>query len=249
MNEIQINRKQNITKAQHTAKIWLNKYNLTSVYKFSDCYPTETNKTLKTLIKSNLDKPTKHLLYEVLIKFAASFNLSNNFREDQIVDFIMDLFLYHSELTIRDIKLFLQQVKIGYYGQNFNRLDAPLLHSYLLIYKNSRLVTIEAENIAEKHNFNSNQNLNILDNKMIVEKLAPIFNKVQEDVKVKTEIQIKSENEIRLKRENQQAIQLKIHKDFCELHRMQGSEAGTMFVKYKDKNLNFEEYYNIIITE
>jgi hypothetical protein len=42
---------------------------------------------------------------------------------------------------------------------------------------------------------------------------------------------------------------LKIHKDFVKLHASQGSESGTMFVNYKGKMMNFEEYYNTIIDE
>lgn len=251
MQELQLlkNKTVGLTKAEQTAKIWLTKYENTAVCKFSDCYPSEENKTLKKLIKSNLDKPTKYLIYDVVLQFAASYNLTNNFREDQIMNFVMDLFLYHSELTVRDIKFFLQQVKIGAYGQNYNRLDAPLLHGYLNIYKENRLENIEAENISEQYLHNSNQKLNILENRELIKQLAPILNKIQEQEKPKTEIQIKAENEVALKIANQQATQLRIHKEFCELHRLQGGESGTMFVKYKGEMLNFESFYNVVILE
>ena len=60
------NNKNKITLAEKTAVIWRNKYDLIKVNSFSECFPSEENKTLKMMFRENLDKPAKYLLYEVV---------------------------------------------------------------------------------------------------------------------------------------------------------------------------------------
>ena len=221
--------------AEKTAKIWRNKYEIMQVNSFADCFPTDENKTLKNILKNDLGKPAKYLIYDVVLKFAASFNLTNNFREDQIQEFVNDIFEFYPHLTIRDIKFFLHQVKSGNFGQVYNRLDGPLLLGYLKVYSDLRLGE------AERHD-NENKkvkDINDYDQNIMFQKLAPIFKETQKAI-----IEAPKISEAQKK---QQEIQLKIHNDFCKLHAKQGGETGAMFVEYDGKMLSFEEYYNEVI--
>lgn len=227
------NNKNKITLAEKTAVIWRNKYDLIKVNSFSECFPSEENKTLKMMFRENLDKPAKYLLYDVVLRFAASFNLTNNFREDQIQDFVNDIFEFYPHLTIRDVKFFLQQVKAGNFGQIYNRLDGPLLFGYLKVYNDLRLGEAERhESKLGKTTFDNQS-----DGLALLKILAPNFRTLP--APPSTPKKVLEPNE----------TFLKISKDFNELHKKQGSESGVMFVKYNGKMMNFEEYYNTIIDE
>jgi hypothetical protein len=222
-----------ITLAEKTSVIWRNKYDLMQVNSFPDCFPSEENKTLKNILRENLEKPAKYLIYDVVLKFAASFNLTNNFREDQIQDFVNDIFEFYPHLTVRDIKFFLKQVKAGNFGQIYNRLDGPLLFGYLKVYNDLRIGE------AERHesNLTKAKDIEQYDERIMLKRLAPLFQKKPEPIEQSKKVIEPDET------------YLKIHKDFCSLHAKQGSESGTMFVKYNGKMMNFEEYYNAIIDE
>lgn len=222
-----------ITLAEKTSIIWRNKYDLMQVNSFPDCFPGEENKTLKNILRENLEKPAKYLIYDVVLTFAASFNLTNNFREDQIQDFVNDIFEFYPHLTVRDIKFFLKQVKAGNFGQIYNRLDGPLLFGYLKIYNDLRIGE------AERHesNLTKAKDIEQYDERIMLKRLAPLFQKKPEPIEQSKKVIEPDET------------YLKIHKDFCSLHAKQGSESGTMFVKYNGKMMNFEEYYNAIIDE
>lgn len=227
------NNKNKITLAEKTAVIWRNKYDLIKVNSFSECFPSEENKTLKMMFRENLDKPAKYLLYDVVLRFAASFNLTNNFREDQIQDFVNDIFEFYPHLTIRDVKFFLQQVKAGNFGQIYNRLDGPLLFGYLKVYNDLRLGEAERhESKLGKTTFDNQS-----DGLELLKILAPNFRTLPAPPSPPKKVLEPNET------------YLKIHKDFVKLHASQGSESGTMFVNYKGKMMNFEEYYNTIIDE
>lgn len=227
------NNKNKITLAEKTAVIWRNKYDLIKVNSFSECFPSEENKTLKMMFRENLDKPAKYLLYDVVLRFAASFNLTNNFREDQIQDFVNDIFEFYPHLTIRDIKFFLQQVKAGNFGQIYNRLDGPLLFGYLKVYNDLRLGEAERHEAKLGKTTFDNQS----DGLALLKILAPNFRTLPAPPSTPKKVLEPDET------------YLKIHKDFVKLHNEQGSESGTMFVKYNGKMMNFEEYYNTIIDE
>jgi hypothetical protein len=222
-----------ITLAEKTSVIWRNKYDLMQVNSFPDCFPSEENKTLKNILRENLEKPAKYLIYDVVLTFAASFNLTNNFREDQIQDFVNDIFEFYPHLTVRDIKFFLKQVKAGNFGQIYNRLDGPLLFGYLKVYNDLRIGE------AERHesNLTKAKDIEQYDERIMLKRLAPLFQKKPEPIEQSKKVIEPDET------------YLKIHKDFCSLHAKQGSESGTMFVKYNGKMMNFEEYYNAIIDE
>jgi hypothetical protein len=222
-----------ITLAEKTSVIWRNKYDLMQVNSFPDCFPSEENKTLKNILRENLEKPAKYLIYDVVLKFAASFNLTNNFREDQIQDFVNDIFEFYPHLTVRDIKFFLKQVKAGNFGQIYNRLDGPLLFGYLKVYNDLRIGE------AERHesNLTKAKDIEQYDERIMLKRLAPLFQKKSEPIEQSKKVIEPDET------------YLKIHKDFCSLHAKQGSESGAMFVKYNGKMMNFEDYYNAIIDE
>jgi hypothetical protein len=222
-----------ITLAEKTSVIWRNKYDLMQVNGFSDCFPSEENKTLKNILRENLEKPAKYLIYDVVLTFAASFNLTNNFREEQIQDFVNDIFEFYPHLTIRDVKFFLQQVKSGNFGQIYNRLDGPLLFGYLKVYNDLRLGEAERhESKLGKTTFDNQS-----DGLALLKILAPNFRTLP--APPNTAKKVLEPNE----------TYLKIHKDFVKLHNEQGAKSGTMFVNYKGKMMNFEEYYNTIIDE
>ncbi len=227
------NNKNKITLAEKTAVIWRNKYDLIKVNSFSECFPSEENKTLKMMFRENLDKPAKYLLYDVVLRFAASFNLTNNFREDQIQDFVNDIFEFYPHLTIRDVKFFLQQVKAGNFGQIYNRLDGPLLFGYLKVYNDLRLGEAERHEAKLGKTTFDNQS----DGLALLKILAPNFRTLPAPPSTPKKVLEPDET------------YLKIHKDFVKLHNEQGSESGTMFVNYNGKMMNFEEYYNTIIDE
>ena len=229
-----------ITLAEKTSIIWRNKYDLMQVNSFPDCFPSEENKTLKNILRENLEKPAKYLIYDVVLTFAASFNLTNNFREDQIQDFVNDIFEFYPHLTIRDIKFFLKQVKAGNFGQIYNRLDGPLLFGYLKVYSDLRIGE------AERHESNLTKAKEIVVDYApgsVYSRLTTLFKDTQK------EISEPKKREPTLAEKNQQDLFLKISKDFNELHRLQGNKDGVKFVKYNGKMMNFEEYYNAIIDE
>lgn len=227
------NNKNKITLAEKTAVIWRNKYDLIKVNSFSECFPSEENKTLKMMFRENIDKPAKYLLYDVVLRFAASFNLTNNFREDQIQDFVNDIFEFYPHLTIRDVKFFLQQVKAGNFGQIYNRLDGPLLFGYLKVYNDLRLGEAERHEAKLGKTTFDNQS----DGLALLKILAPNFRTLPAPPSPPKKVLEPNETF------------LKINKDFIKLHASQGAESGVMFVNYNGKMMNFEEYYNTIIDE
>jgi hypothetical protein len=224
------------------AENWQKKYNELELKAFSDCFPSEENKTLSQLFKTTFkigeqdikySVPTKYLLFNAVKDFASYFNLTNNFKDEQIQDFVNDIFEFYSHLTVRDIKFFLRQVKMGNFGQIYNRLDGPLLFGYLKVYNDLRIGE------AERHesNLTKAKDIEQYDERIMLKRLAPLFQKKPEPIE-----------------QNKKVIEpdetyLKIHKDFCSLHAKQGSESGAMFVKYNGKMMNFEEYYNTIFNE
>jgi len=230
---------------ENIAKLWGLSFASLKINTYKDCFPDERNKTLKSIIRQENDKPAKMVIYAEFAKMALDFNITNNLNEIQLKNLVDDIFEFYQNFTMRDLKFFIQQIKLGVYGKNFNRLDAPLIFGYLQEYENMRLIEIERSNEEYK---NVKIDINY-DPNLLFQKIAPMFKKVQEQIKPKTEIQLKAENEVALKIANQQATQLRIHKEFCALHRLQGSKEGTMFVKYKGEMLNFEGFYNVVILE
>jgi hypothetical protein len=159
--------------------------------------------------------------------------LTNNFKDEQIQDFVNDIFEFYSHLTVRDIKFFLRQVKMGNFGQIYNRLDGPLLFGYLKIYNDLRLGEAERhESKLGKTTFDNQS-----DGLALLKILAPNFRTLSAPPSPPKKVLEPNETF------------LKISKDFNELHKKQGSESGVMFVKYNGKMMNFEEYYNTIIDE
>lgn len=224
------------------AKNWQLKYNELDLKEFSDCFPTKENKTLTQLIKTTFkigeqeikySVPAKYLLFNAVKDFASNFNLTNNFKDEQIQDFVNDIFEFYSHLTVRDIKFFLRQVKMGNFGQIYNRLDGPLLFGYLKVYNDLRLG--EAERYEAKLGKTTFDNQS--DGLALLKILAPNFRTLPAPPSTPKKVLEPDETF------------LKINKDFVKLHNEQGAESGTMFVKYNGKMMNFEEYYNTIIDE
>jgi hypothetical protein len=239
-----------IEKLSSTTQKWVEKYNKLEVKTYADCFPSETVLTLKSIVRKELQKEAKKVVYSAVANFAVSFNITNNFKVenglDQIHNLVNDIFEFYSFLTISDIKLFLQQVKLGKFDKNYNRLDAPLLFGYLEEYCQNRLVAIENDNDRYK-----SQN-NVFENSILLQKIAPLFNqqeKERQHTEELKEFQIIAKEKIRLKQEAIEGYVARVHKEFCELHRLQGSKQGTMFVTYRKKQMNFEEYYQTIFDE
>ena len=231
------------------AEKWQQKYTELSLKSFSDCFPSEENKTLSQLLKTSIEinnqtiklsVPSKYLLFNVIKSFASSFNLTNNFRDDQIQEFVNDIFEFYQHLTIRDVKFFLHKVKAGNFGQIYNRLDGPLLFGYLKVYSDLRVGEAERfeENLRKAKDIVTTYEPNSM-----YSRISDLFKTTQKQI-AENKPREKSQAEINLEQ-----TFLKISKDFNDLHRSQGSQAGVMFVKYKGKMLNFEEYYNEVINE
>lgn len=232
-----------------TTQKWIEKFNKLEVKTYSDCFPSETVLTLKSIIRREMQSEAKKVVYVAVANLAISFNITNNFKEEQIVNLVNDIFEFYSFLTISDIKLFLQQVKLGRFDKNYNRLDAPLLFGYLEEYCQERLIAIE----------NDNENLkkqstpyDFINDKAFLKNIAPILDNQEKERKNKkkiTEANLRSREEIRLKQEAIDGFVSKVRKDFEELHKLQGNKQGAMFVTYRKKDMNFEEYYGVIYEE
>lgn len=235
-------KKQELTIIQIKDK-WEQKYNEMEVKTFSDCFPSEDNKTLSQLVKMTFkignneikySIPTKHLLFNAIKKFATSFNLTNNFTNEQIEEFTNDIFEFYPHLTVRDIKFFLKQVRAGNFGTNYNRMDGPLLFGYLKVYSDLRIGEAERhENNLTKVNTDKNYNPDL-----VFKHIAPIFKQTQAEISKPRE---KTEKEL-LK----EKIYLAVHKEFMKLHRSQNEydEPGQQFVKHNGKMMDFQEYYS-----
>jgi hypothetical protein len=221
---------------------WVEKYDLLKVNTFVDCFPSETNLTLKTITRKGFDKVAKGTVYVAVAKMATLFNITNNFTPLQLENLVNDIFEFYSYLTIRDIKLFLQQISLGQFDKNYNRLDAPLVFGYLETYCNNRLEEIERDNDKFKsHN-------NALDNQKLMSLIAPMFK--DKEMRVKhTEANERSKEKIRLEQEAIDGFVAKVRKDFEELHHVQKREGAIMFVKYRSKEMDFKEYYETIFQE
>lgn len=237
----------NELKLNQTTERWLEKYNKLEVKSYADCFPSDKVLTLKSIIRNDLQKDAKKVVYVAVANFALSFNITNNFKEEQIINLVNDIFEFYSFLTISDIKLFLQQVKLGKFDKNYNRLDAPLLFGYLEEYCQNRLVAIENDNDKYKSQNNS------LDNSILLEKIAPLFNQQEKGRKHSEELkefQQRAIEKIKLEQEAIDGYVSKVRKDFEELHKLQGSiQSAIMFVNYRKKQMTFEDYYSAIYEE
>jgi hypothetical protein len=239
----------NQVKLNETTEKWIEKFNKIEVKTYSDCFPSETVLTLKSIIRREIQSEAKKVVYVAVANLAVSFNITNNFKEEQIVNLVNDIFEFYSFLTISDIKLFLQQVKLGRFDKNYNRLDAPLLFGYLEEYCQERLIAIENDNENLKRQTNTNL---AIENKNLLKLIAPIINQQEKErkhVKELKEYQLRSKKEVAKNIEEQQAVQLRIHKIFCDLHKKQGNKGGAMYVNYNGKILDFEAFYNEVINE
>jgi hypothetical protein len=239
----------NQVKLNETTEKWIEKFNKLEVKTYSDCFPSETVLTLKSIIRREIQSEAKKVVYVAVANLAVSFNITNNFKEEQIINLVNDIFEFYSFLTISDIKLFLQQVKLGRFDKNYNRLDAPLLFGYLEEYCQERLIAIENDNENLKRQTNTNL---AIENKNLLKLIAPILDnqeKERKNNKKITEANLRSREEIRLKQEAIDGFVSKVRKDFEELHKLQGNKQGAMFVTYRKKDMNFEEYYGVIYEE
>jgi hypothetical protein len=221
---------------------WVEKYDLLKVNTFVECFPSDTNLTLKTIARKGFDKVAKGTVYVAIAKLATSFNITNNFTPLQIENLVNDIFEFYSQLTIRDLKLFFQQISLGQFDKNYNRLDAPLIFGYLEIYCNNRLAEIERDN--EKY---KSQN-NALDNQTLLKYIAPFFKDKEKRV-MRTEANERSKEKIRLEQEVIDGFVAKVRKDFEELHHLQGRQGAIMTVKYLKKDMDFKQFYETICAE
>ena len=118
--------------------------------KFSNVQVSSINEIIKSgkpsiasVKKQYGDEVVKAMLFLEIEALYSFVNIGKNMNQSQIIETVKLIQKNYFSFTLLDFKLFFERMKIGYYGQFYDRLDGSVILSNLMKYEDERMQEYE----------------------------------------------------------------------------------------------------------
>ena len=102
--------------------------------------------SLARMKKNYGELQTKALVVDMLVKFIQFINVGKTMNADQVAETVQMIEGYFPHLNLADLKLFFNQMKLGYYGKFYDRIDGMVILENLEQYNQERMNVVESIN-------------------------------------------------------------------------------------------------------
>ena len=177
------------------------------------------------------------MLYVEIEKLYNFVNLGKNMNRNQIAETIILIQKNYFSFTLLDFKLFFERMKIGYYGQFYDRLDGSVILSNLMKYEDERMKEYERVNYGNHNRFKSQEEKG-------VSNIRPEIIDIAKKVLEKKPIPEKKTAVSREKTKEELMIQRWMNQ-FDNLFLKYGENKGIRTLNFKGKRIDINEFLKI----
>ena len=169
------------------------------------------------------------MLYVEIEKLYNFVNLGKNMNRNQIAETIILIQKNYFSFTLLDFKLFFERMKIGYYGQFYDRLDGSVILSNLMKYEDERMMEYEVYRASQNREIKKNNSL------PFHPKVLEVMKKAAGEKKPKNPAPKQKRNTVIDKWMNQ----------FDNLYNKYGENKGIRTLNFKGKRIDINEFLKI----